>query len=269
MDYKMEMETLQKQIELMKLEERETVRKIQIKEELRETKQKEKLQAEQRKQNEDRLRTLKQEKYELEQSLLEKQSVLSSLAEELLDYGERRNKPQVSKISESKQAFMIKPNIPTFTEPSNFPEWKIEIQSMLSSNIYHKEILRQAIRNAIGGKPRKILATLKPTATSKEILEALESNYGDIKSGECIMEENYKAKQEKEEDIFAWGIRLEELVQKAIDRGEIQTHRREQMLRTRFWKYLRNKELKNATRIFYESNIPFEELRRYDERNRS
>ncbi|KAH3892296.1 hypothetical protein DPMN_016411 [Dreissena polymorpha] len=82
MDFKMEMETLQKQIELMKLEEREAVRKIQIKEELRETKQKEKLQAEQRKQNEDRLRTLKQEKYELEQSLLEKQSVLSSLAEE-------------------------------------------------------------------------------------------------------------------------------------------------------------------------------------------
>ncbi|KAH3892297.1 hypothetical protein DPMN_016412 [Dreissena polymorpha] len=76
------------------------------------------------------------------------------------------------------------------------------------------------------------------------------------------MEEYYKANQEKEEDISAWGIRLEELVQKAIDRGEIQTHRREQMLRTRFWKYLRNKELKNATRIFYESNIPFEELRK-------
>ncbi|KAH3825937.1 hypothetical protein DPMN_127824 [Dreissena polymorpha] len=262
MDFKMEMETLQKQIELMKLEEREAVRKIQIKEELRETKQKEKLQAEQRKQNEDRLRTLKQEKYELEQSLLEKQSVLSSLAEELLAYGEERNKPQISKISESKQTFMIKPNIPKFTEPSNFPEWKIEIQSMLSSNIYHKELLRQAIRNAISGKPRKILAALKPTATSEEILEALESNYGDIKSGECIMEEYYKAKQEKEEDISAWGIRLEELVQKAIDRGEIQTHRREQMLRTRFWKYLRNKELKNATRIFYESNIPFEDLRK-------
>ncbi|KAH3850402.1 hypothetical protein DPMN_092813 [Dreissena polymorpha] len=93
MDFEMEMETLQKQIELMKLEEREAVRKIQIKEELRETKQKEKLQAEQRKQNEDRLRTLKQEKYELEQSLLEKQSVLSSLDEELIDYGKERNKP--------------------------------------------------------------------------------------------------------------------------------------------------------------------------------
>ncbi|KAH3848463.1 hypothetical protein DPMN_090828 [Dreissena polymorpha] len=157
---------------------------------------------------------------------------------------------------------MIKPNIPKFTEPSNFREWKTEIEGMLSSNIYNTVILRQAIRNAIGGKTRKVLATLKPTATTKEILETLESNYADIKSGECIVDEYYKAKQEKEEDISAWGIRIEELVQKAIHRGEIQTYRREQMLRTGFWKYLRNTELKNATHMYYESNITFEELRK-------
>ena len=50
---------------------------------------------------------------------------------------------------------------------------------MLISNIYHKEILKQANRNAIGGKPRKILTTLKPTATTEEILKTLESNFGD------------------------------------------------------------------------------------------
>ena len=261
-DYKIEIENLQQQIDSMKVEEGEAIRKIQIKEQIRETKHQDILREKQRQKDKDTLRALKQEKYELEQSLLEKQSVLSSLDEELIDYGKERNKPQDSKTNEIKQGFMIKPNIPKFTEPSNFPEWKIEIEAMLSSNIYNTEILRQAIRNAIGGKPRKVLATLKPTATTKEILETLESNYVDIKSGECIMEEYYKAKQEKEEDISAWGIRLEELVQKAIDRGEIQTSRREQMLRTRFWKYLRNLELKNATRMYYESNITFEELRK-------
>ncbi|KAH3863383.1 hypothetical protein DPMN_026368 [Dreissena polymorpha] len=93
---------------------------------------------------------------------------------------------------------------------------------MLISNIYQNEILRQAIRNAIGGKPTKILTSLKPTATTEEILKTLDSNFGDIKSGESLMEEYYKAKQEKDEDISAWGIRLEELLQKAIDRGELQ-----------------------------------------------
>ncbi|KAH3719835.1 hypothetical protein DPMN_062719 [Dreissena polymorpha] len=34
------------------------------------------------------------------------------------------------------------------------------------------------------------------------------------------------------------------------------------MLQTRFWKYLRNPELKNATRMYYELNITFEELRK-------
>ncbi|KAH3774728.1 hypothetical protein DPMN_176119 [Dreissena polymorpha] len=110
---------------------------------------------------------------------------------------------------------------------------------MIISNIYHKEILRPAIRNSIGGKPRKILTTLKPTATTEEILKTLESNFGDIKSGESIMEEYYKAKQEKDEDISAWGIRLEELLQKAIDRGEIKEYRKEKMFRRDFgniWK---------------------------------
>ncbi|KAH3855933.1 hypothetical protein DPMN_098508 [Dreissena polymorpha] len=158
--------------------------------------------------------------------------------------------------------FMIKPNVPKFSDPAQFQEWKIEVESMLISNIYHKEILRQAIRNAIGGKPRKILTTLKPTATTEEILKTLESNFGDIKSGESLMEEYYKAKQEEDEDISAWGIRLEELLQKAIDRGEIKEYRKEKMLKTRFWKHLGNTELKNATRMFYESDCSFEELRR-------
>ena len=117
---------------------------------------------------------------------------------------------------------MIKPNIPKLSDPNQFNEWKVEIESILESNIYHKEILRQAIRNAISGKPRKVLTTLRPTATSEEILQTLESNYGDIKSGEKLMEEYYNAQQEKDEDISAWGIRLEEIIQKAINRGEIQ-----------------------------------------------
>ncbi|KAH3772517.1 hypothetical protein DPMN_173857 [Dreissena polymorpha] len=59
----MEIETLQKQIDLMKVEEGEAVRKIQIQEQLRETKQKDMLQEKERKKDIDTLRALKQEKY--------------------------------------------------------------------------------------------------------------------------------------------------------------------------------------------------------------
>ncbi len=95
-DYKIEIENLQKQIDSMKVEEGEAIRKIQIKEQLRETKHQDMLREKQRQKDKDTLRALKQEKYELEQSLLEKQSVLSSLDEELIDYGKERNKPQDS-----------------------------------------------------------------------------------------------------------------------------------------------------------------------------
>ncbi|KAH3848462.1 hypothetical protein DPMN_090827 [Dreissena polymorpha] len=63
----------------MKVEEGEAVKKIQIKEQLRETHQKDMLQEKQRRKDKDTLRALKQEEYELEQSLLTKHSVLSSL----------------------------------------------------------------------------------------------------------------------------------------------------------------------------------------------
>ena len=67
--------------------------------------------------------------------------------------------------------------------------------------------------NAISGNARKVLATLKSTATIDEILETLESNYGNIKSGERIMEDFYTAKQEKDEELSAWGVRLESILQ--------------------------------------------------------
>ena len=57
----------------MKVEEGEAVKKIQIKEQLRETHQKDMLQEKQRRKDKDTLRALKQEEYELEQSLLTKQ----------------------------------------------------------------------------------------------------------------------------------------------------------------------------------------------------
>ncbi|KAH3889148.1 hypothetical protein DPMN_013198 [Dreissena polymorpha] len=287
---------LEEQIVMMKLREMEMVKTIQMKTQLKEMKENERLREERkriqtlRKQrseleqslfdketiisqfdNEERLReerkriqTLMKQRSELEQSLFDKETIISQFDNQPTrkQYHHVNKEEAKDSVDNNHKTFMIKPNIPKFSDPNQFNEWKVEIESILESNIYHKEILRQAIRNAISGKPRKVLTTLRPTATSEEILQTLESNYGDIKSGEKIMEEYYNAQQEKDEDISAWGIRLEEIIQKAINRGEIQTCRKERMLKTRFWKHLRNVELKNATRLFFESSITFEELKR-------
>ncbi|KAH3717272.1 hypothetical protein DPMN_060054 [Dreissena polymorpha] len=70
-----------------------------------------------------------------------------------------------------KVPFVIKPNVPKFSDPRTSNEWKVKIESMMKSGIYHQDVLRQAIRNSIAGKPRKVLTTLKPDASLQEILE--------------------------------------------------------------------------------------------------
>ncbi|KAH3788139.1 hypothetical protein DPMN_166270 [Dreissena polymorpha] len=75
------------------------------------------------------------------------------------------------------------------------------------------------------------------------------------------MEEFYSAEQEKDEDISTWAIRLETLIQKAINRNEIQEDKKDAMLRTRFWMHIRNTDLRNATMVYYERVSTFEELK--------
>ncbi|KAH3821097.1 hypothetical protein DPMN_122855 [Dreissena polymorpha] len=52
------------------------------------------------------------------------------------------------------------------------------------------------------------------------------------------------------------------MIQRALEKGEIQENKKDEILRTKYWKYLRNSELKNATRVFYENCLTFEELRK-------
>ncbi|XP_045210612.2 trichohyalin-like [Mercenaria mercenaria] len=199
-----------KQIEQMKLQEKRMIEDIKRKERLKEvSRQKnetERLLEEKRKLKEERMRKWKQVKNDLEQSLLEKESTISMLDEELKVVESPKQKLQKKSTAENNkltQPLIYKPSVPKLTDLQYFREWKAEVQSMLESKIYHTEVIEQAVRNSISGRPRKILSTMKATATIEEILQTLDSNFGNTKSGESIMEGFYTAKQEKDEDIAA------------------------------------------------------------------
>ncbi|XP_060596172.1 putative uncharacterized protein DDB_G0281733 [Ruditapes philippinarum] len=70
------------------------------------------------------------------------------------------------------------------------------------------------------------------------------------------------AKQRSEEGITEWGIRLETIVQKAIEKGHVSESQKDEMLKTRFWRQLKSEQLKNATRMYFETAKSFEELRK-------
>ena len=172
---------------------------------------------------------------------------------------------------QSEVTHFLRPYINTFSgadplpkNESTFEEWKLEIDCLSKTKVYneHPEIVNQAIRNSLKGQARKVLVTLGPEASNKAIKEKLESVFGNVASGESVLQEFYTAKQAQNESVALWGIRIEEIIQKAIEKGHIIPQQKNEMLRTKFWRALYSIDLKNATRVHFESVQNFELLRR-------
>ncbi|XP_053406322.1 trichohyalin-like [Mercenaria mercenaria] len=216
---------------------------------------------EKRKLEKDKLTKLKDKEMLLKQRIKEKETRL--LNEERTHAEMNENKEDTRKASksektESTKAKLHKPNIPSLTE-TTFEEWKIEVEIILKSGLYEENILRQAIINSLCGHIRKILLTMSPDATIQQIISKLEGIYGNIRSAESVLSEFYMSKQRKEENVSEWGLRLESILQRAIEKGHIKEEQREDMLKARFWRHLYSEDLKNATRLSSKSS---EELRR-------
>ena len=94
------------------------------------------------------------------------------------------------------------------------------------------------------------------------MLSRLEGVFGNVATGESILQEFYTASQKADESVTAWGLRIEEILQKAVDKGHVKDTDTNEMLRNIFWKNLRNDRLKNATRAKFENIHSFELLRR-------
>ncbi|KAH3821098.1 hypothetical protein DPMN_122856 [Dreissena polymorpha] len=178
----------------MKLQQMKFKEELHRKEKAKRLKEQELLLETRRKQKEERIRKLKQTKQELQQDIMETQSTITSLDEEL-EPEDKHDRHTYKRNAEWRvlhnPPLMLKPSVPKFSDPAQFTEWKIEIESMIRSDIYQKDKLNQCVRNAISGKPRKVLSSLKATATLENILSTMESNFGDEKSGQSIMEEFY------------------------------------------------------------------------------
>lgn len=176
--------------------------------------------------------------------------------------------PQIS--SETPQGpIYIKPTVNAFsgTEPvpkseSSFDVWSLEVECLLKTHMYPEYLVNQAIRNSLKGEAKRVLLPLGPMANSQEIIDKMESVFGNVASGESVLQRFYTTRQGKDETVTSWGLRLEELLRKAITKGQIQIEQRNEMLRIKFWRGLFSDALKNATRVFFETEHNFEQLRK-------
>lgn len=199
------------------------------------------------KQMEERINRLRAEKAALEETLK-----INVKREEIIK--EKENVSSLDKI-------IGKPKLPQF-DGNQFEEWKLEVSSLMETNLYKDFVLAQAVRNSLTGKARKVLLTLKPSASTKEILKKMEDIYGNIRSGDSIIHDFYSAKQNRSESCSDWGVRIETLFYQALERSEIEEERKDRKLKERFLRGLYSEKLKSATRSAYESSGSFDNLRK-------
>lgn len=115
--------------------------------------------------------------------------------------------------------------------------------------MYSQNVIGQAIRKSLRGQATRVLLPMGTSATVEEIMERLESVFGNVATGMSVLQECFTASQKLDETVAAWGLRLEEIMQKATDKGYVKEDEKNDLLKDKFWRSLRSERLKNAIRI--------------------
>ena len=227
----------------------------------------------------DHLRSIANETANREKELSRKEEYLKKMEGELLEKEEGLRRQiqsglpieAIDKVTKEKKAqvtHFVKPYITPFSgmEPvqkneCSFEDWKLEIQCLIQSAAYPDYIVAQCIRNSLKVPAKRAIVTLGSSVTSQELIEKLQNVFGNVASGESVLTEFYTSSQQPTESVTMWGLRLEEIVQRGIEKGQISEGQKDEMLRTRFWRNLYDKELQNATRVYYDQIKEFDKLR--------
>ena len=155
------------------------------------------------------------------------------------------------------------PRLPIFSGDGKgevtFDQWRYEVECLVSGN-YSAEAIGLAIRRSLRGEAGRIPLRLGPTATTTTLLTKMESVYGQVDQREMILANFYSARQLDTEDVSNWGCRLEDLLNKAITKGQVKASDANDMLRAMFWSGLKQ-QWKDITGHLYDRIADFDELR--------
>ena len=140
-----------------------------------------------------------------------------------------------------------------------FSHWKFEVNGLIQAGELECNIM-QSIRRSVRGTAAEVIRNMPFTSTSLDIMKKFEGFFGDVLTGETLIQKFYDAKQKPNESVAAWACYLESLLTKAIDTGKISPGVRNDMLFSKFWVDLYDERIKSATRHHYDSNTEFEQL---------
>ena len=168
-------------------------------------------------------------------------------------------------ISYQAQPFHV-PKLPTFngTEQGGvtYEVWSLEVRCLQNNPFIPNHIALQAIRDSLKGSARSMLVPLGAKATIDDILNKFEGFYGNVSTGETLIQSFYNDYQKDTESIVDYGSRLEQTLSRAVRCGHIDLVAKDAMLRSKFWTGLKSQQLRNSTRHLYDSVKDFQTLLR-------
>lgn len=141
----------------------------------------------------------------------------------------------------------------------SFSRWKFEVNSLLQDGETQGNIL-QAIRRSVRGTAVDVITSLPFSATPADVLKKFEGFFGDVLSGETLMQLFYNAHQDPEQSVASWACELETVLNKAIAAGKVRSESRNDMLFSKFWVDLDDDRIKAMTRHHYDSLTEFDQL---------
>ena len=113
---------------------------------------------------ENRIKKLRERERSLQESHRQKEQRMGAFEE-----------PQINYLNPKYNVH--KPLVPSLTEET-YEEWKAEVDFNIRSGLYNDDLMRQAVRNSLTGRTRKVLLSLSPEASTRQIVEKLDSIYG-------------------------------------------------------------------------------------------
>ena len=159
-----------------------------------------------------------------------------------------------------------KPKLPIFSgeekSETSFDVWKLEVKCVLREGNCTGSSVLQAIRGSLKGKARSLLLSLSEHATAENIIDKLDGVYGNVYSSEALLEKFFKETQQPNQSVAEYGMKLESIIQSAVEKGDVSIVAKNQMVKSKFWSGLRDPLLKKSSRYKFDTTKDFDQLRK-------
>lgn len=158
------------------------------------------------------------------------------------------------------------PRLPMFSGDPNskndtpYTQWQYEVRSLMNDSSWSSAVIMQAIRRSTKGLAATLLHSLGIAASAQQVLDKFEVVFGNILSGDDLMQEFYTSKQKEDECVAEWSCRLEELSFQVKEKGVKQAAELESLLRHQFWRGITSEFVRTGLRHLYTSNVSYDSL---------